>query len=213
MANGFWSTLARLLGLGKPDRSTQTAPRPRAPKPAPTRPTAPKPTAPKPSAPKPAPPRNRPAAGPSAPSRRPQADHGKSAYAGDFTGRAKIDYDPNEDGNADPGEVVWAWVPFEEDHSQGKDRPVLVIARHRGHLLGLMLTSKDHDRDAVHEARYGRLWMDVGTGAWDRQNRPSEVRLDRVLQLLPDAVRREGATMERPLYDQVTTAVRKAKGW
>ena len=30
-----------------------------------------------------------------------------------------------------------------------------------------MLTSKDHDRDAEDEARYGRYWMDVGTGDWD----------------------------------------------
>ena len=29
---------------------------------------------------------------------------------------------------------------------------------------GLMLTSKDHDRDAEDEARYGRHWMDLGTG-------------------------------------------------
>jgi hypothetical protein len=42
-----------------------------------------------------------------------------------------------------------------------------------------MLTSKDHDRDAAAEARAGRQWMDVGTGGWDRERRPSEVRLDR----------------------------------
>jgi hypothetical protein len=43
------------------------------------------------------------------------------AYAGDFTGKAKLQYAPVGDGQPDPGEVVWAWVPFEEDHSQGKD--------------------------------------------------------------------------------------------
>ena len=37
--------------------------------------------------------------------------------------------EPEQDGEADPGEVVWAWVPFEDDPGQGKDRPVLVIAR------------------------------------------------------------------------------------
>ena len=45
-----------------------------------------------------------------------------------------------------------------------------------------MLTSKDHDRDAADEARWGRHWMDVGTGGWDRQRRPSEVRLDRLIR-------------------------------
>ena len=31
------------------------------------------------------------------------------------------------DGEPDPGEVVWAWVPYEDDPAQGKDRPVLVV--------------------------------------------------------------------------------------
>ena len=99
--------------------------------------------------------------------------------------RPGVDLRPLDDDRADPGEIVWAWVPFEEDHNQGKDRPVLVIGRRDGLLLALMLTSKDHDRDAADEARYGRSWVDLGTGAWDRQGRPSEVRVDRVLQLDP----------------------------
>jgi hypothetical protein len=147
------------------------------------------------------------------PSPRPQVVNETREYAGDFTGRAQLTYSPQADGDPDPGEVVWAWVPFEEDHSQGKDRPVLVIARNRGDLLGLMLTSKDHDRDAAQEARYGRTWLDVGTGAWDRQNRPSEVRLDRILQLRPEAVRREGAALDRTMFDKVAKAVKQAKGW
>src|SRR3954447_4852868 len=128
-------------------------------------------------------------------------------YTGDFTGKAKLQYAPLADGRPDPGEVVWAWVPFEEDHSQGKDRPVLVIARHGELLLGLMLTSKDHDRDHDREARNGRYWLDIGTGGWDRENRPSEVRLDRILQLDPAAVRREGAVLPRATYDRVAVGV------
>jgi hypothetical protein len=138
---------------------------------------------------------------------------GAGAYSGDFRGRVQVSYAPMADGRADPGEVVWAWVPFEEDPRQGKDRPVLVIARHRQNLLGLMLTSKDHDRDAAQEARHGRVWMDVGSGGWDRQGRPSEVRLDRVLELRPEAVRREGAALAEPLFDQVATALRRTHGW
>ncbi len=56
----------------------------------------------------------------------------------------QVTYDPQPDGDADPGEVVWGWVPYEEDASQGKDRPVLVLARQDGALLTLMLSSKDH---------------------------------------------------------------------
>jgi len=136
-----------------------------------------------------------------------------ASYTGDFTGKAKLQYAPRADGKPDPGEVVWAWVPFEEDYSQGKDRPVLVIARSGDFLLGLMLTSKDHDRDHDQDARHGRYWLDIGTGAWDREGRPSEVRLDRILQLSPTAVRREGATLDRAAYDRVAVGVRRAKRW
>ena len=101
----------------------------------------------------------------------------------DHRGTVRLQYAPALDGDADPGEIVWAWVPFEDDPSQGKDRPVLVIGREADDLLGLMLTSKDHSRDAALEARRGRVWMDIGAGAWDSRRRPSEVRLDRVLRL------------------------------
>jgi hypothetical protein len=113
---------------------------------------------------------------------------------------------PRPDGRADPGEVVWAWVPYEDDPSQGKDRPVLVIGQEGGLLLALPLTSKDHDRDVEQERHAGRIWMDVGTGGWDPQHRPSEVRLNRLLRLEPGAVRREGATLSRPVFDAVVAA-------
>ncbi len=137
-----------------------------------------------------------------------------TAYRGDFTGSAAITYEPRADGDADPGEVVWAWVPYEEDHTQGKDRPVLVIGRVGDDLLGLMLTSKDNtaeSRDGGPDAR--PRWFDLGTGEWDRQRRPSEVRLDRVLRLAPSAVRREGATLDRARFDAVADAVRETLGW
>ena len=79
-------------------------------------------------------------------------------------------------------------------------------------LAGLMLTSKDHDRDEVDEARWGRHWMDVGSGGWDRERRPSEVRLDRLLTVDPDEVRREGAALDRTTFDQVVNAARTHLG-
>jgi PemK-like, MazF-like toxin of type II toxin-antitoxin system len=131
----------------------------------------------------------------------------------DFRGVVRPQYAPRLDGAADPGEIVWGWVPFEDDPTQGKDRPVLVIARDRQGVLGLMLTSKDHSRDATNEARRGRVWMDVGSGAWDSRRRPSEVRLDRVLHLHPSAFRREGAVLDRELFDAVAVALRRCHGW
>ncbi len=118
-------------------------------------------------------------------------------------------YSPEADGEPDPGEVVWAWVAYEDDPSQGKDRPVLVIGRDRDDLLCLQLTSKDHDRDAEDEARYGRSWMDVGSGGWDREQRDSEVRLDRLLRMPESEVRREGAAMDREMFDAVVAAARE----
>jgi hypothetical protein len=118
-------------------------------------------------------------------------------------------YAPQEDGQADPGEVVWAWVAYEDDPNKGKDRPVLVIGQDGDTLLCLQLTSKDHDRDAEDEARAGRFWMDVGSGDWDRQHRPSEVRLDRLLRLEESGVRREGAALDRSTFDDVVAAARE----
>jgi hypothetical protein len=137
----------------------------------------------------------------------------RTAYAGDFTGRWTATYAPSDNGVPDPGEIVWAWVPFEEDHSQGKDRPVLVVGLREGALLALMLTSKDHDRDAADEARFGRYWVDIGAGGWDRQGRPSEVRVDRVLQLDPSAVRREGARLGADRFATVAAGLREHRGW
>ena len=119
-----------------------------------------------------------------------------------------VEYSPVRGNRPDPGEVVWTWVPYEEDHSQGKDRPVLIVGRDRDWLLGLPMTSKDHDRDAAQEQRWGRYWMDVGTGGWDRQRRPSEVRLDRVIELQADAVRRARAALDRDVFDRVVAAAR-----
>jgi hypothetical protein len=118
-------------------------------------------------------------------------------------------YSPEVDGEPDPGEVVWGWVPYEEDASQGKDRPVLLLARDGDHWLALQLTSKDHDRDQAQEEAAGRFWMDVGTGEWDRDRRPSEVRLNRLLRLPDSGLRREGGPVSKDIFDAVVTAARE----
>ena len=78
-------------------------------------------------------------------------------YPGDYPGMPQVSYSPVPGKNPDPGEVVWTWVPYEEDHSRGKDRPVLLIGRDGAWLLALQMTSVDHDRDAAQEARAGRF--------------------------------------------------------
>ncbi|GAB47761.1 type II toxin-antitoxin system PemK/MazF family toxin [Mobilicoccus pelagius] len=130
-----------------------------------------------------------------------------TTYPGDFRGRLSPQYTPTADGRPDPGEVCWAWIPYEEDHGRGKDRPALVVGQDGPWLLALPLTSKDHDRDARQEAAAGRFWMDVGSGAWDSSGRPSEVRLDRIVRLSPATVRREGAVLDSALFDRVVAGV------
>nr|WP_183514185.1 type II toxin-antitoxin system PemK/MazF family toxin [Modestobacter versicolor] len=130
----------------------------------------------------------------------------------EFSGPVHLEYRPREDAHPDPGEVVWAWVPFEEGDGRGKDRPVLVVGRDDDALLALVMSSKDHDLDAADEARHGRHWVDIGTGAWDRQGRPSEVRVDRVLRIDPADVRREGAALDRDRFDAVAAEVHRRRG-
>ena len=124
----------------------------------------------------------------------------------------RAEYAPESDGRPDPGEVVWTWVAYEEDASRGKDRPVLVLARDGDALLCLQLTSKDHDRDAAQEASWGRHWTDIGSGDWDRERRPSEVRLDKVLRVREADVRREGAALDRRRFDEVVAEMRRVRG-
>jgi hypothetical protein len=131
-------------------------------------------------------------------------------YPGDFYGEVRPIYRPDLDGDPDPGEIVWTWVPYEDDHSRGKDRPVLLVGRDRSWLLGLQLTSQDHDRDALQEAREGRIWMDIGTGPWDREGRPSEIRINRVIRVHPDEVRREGAILDEATFNEVTEHMDRA---
>ena len=114
-----------------------------------------------------------------------------------------IEYRPDLDGDPDPGEVVWTWVPDEDDPAQGKDRPVVVIGRRGRRLVAVALTSKRHD----HEEQ-----VPVGTGAWDREGRPSYAKVDRLLDVDAEAVRREGAILDRHSFDAVVAGARRAHG-
>ncbi|WP_104179774.1 type II toxin-antitoxin system PemK/MazF family toxin [Arthrobacter sp. B0490] len=141
------------------------------------------------------------------PTRRRSAAGGPATPApGPAAGRraaASLAYSPSSDGNSDPGEIVWMWVPYEDDPARGKDRPVLLIGRDGRDLLGLMLTSRDRNNTREHDDRY----VEIGTGAWDRQGRPSEVRVDRLLRVAPADIRREGAVLPRDRFERVVAAV------
>jgi hypothetical protein len=118
----------------------------------------------------------------------------------------KLVYAPDLDGRADPGEIVWTWVVYEDDPTRGKDRPVLVVGRDRSTLLGLMLSSQDHHHNDPN-------WVGIGSGPWDYESRASWVRLDRVLDVPEEGIRREGAILERELFEIVATRLRAEYSW
>jgi hypothetical protein len=116
------------------------------------------------------------------------------------TGAVTFEYTPCLDGDPDPGEVVWTWVPYEEDPTEGKDRPVVVIGRRRGELVGVPLTSKRDRRE---------VQVELGTGEWDSRHRVSYARIERMLEIDPSRMRREGAIIDRSRFDRVVKAVER----
>ncbi len=101
----------------------------------------------------------------------------------------RTEWNPDTDGDPDPGEIVWTWVPYEEADGRGKDRPVVVVARLASDaVLAVQLSSRDHDDD--------RGWVGIGAGDWDGAHRESWVDLERLLLVRPAGMRREAATLE-----------------
>ncbi|MFI0235977.1 type II toxin-antitoxin system PemK/MazF family toxin [Streptomyces sp. NPDC016845] len=121
-------------------------------------------------------------------------------------GRVRTEYAPEHDGDPDPGEIVWTWVPYEENDGRGKDRPVLVVAREAaGTLLAVQLSSKRHDDD--------REWVAIGAGPWDRGGRNSWVNVDRVLRVHERGMRREACALDRGRFNLVVLRLRERYGW
>ena len=120
-------------------------------------------------------------------------------------GKVRLTHNPRTDGAADPGEIVWTWVPYEERDGRGKDRPVLVVATEpSGSVLGVALTSKPHD---------DRWDVAIGSGPWDSAGRPSWVRLERVFRLQQSGVRRAGVGLDARRFASVAAALSARYGW
>lgn len=115
-------------------------------------------------------------------------------------------YAPRPNGDADPGEVVWTWVPFEERDGRGKDRPVLVVASEPGDtVLVVQLTSQD---------RAGWPgYVPIGVGGWDVQRRPSYVNLERVFRVHQGGMRREASALDGRRFDLVRSELVARYGW
>lgn len=120
-------------------------------------------------------------------------------------GPVRMTYSPQTDGKPDPGEVVWTWVPYQENDGRGKDRPVLLVAvEQSGTLLGVQLTSKPHN-DAD--------FLPVGAGAWDGEHRPSWANIDRIIRIHPAGMRREGMALPHREFVAVAGRLEQRYGW
>lgn len=115
-------------------------------------------------------------------------------------------YAPQRNGHPDGGEIVWAWVPYEDDPTRGKDRPLLILGRFDGpHLLALRMTTT--------VPRAPQFYLSLGPGPWDRSGRESWLDLTRVYRVPPAAMRREGAPLPEQAFDKVGTELARRYGW
>ncbi|MFF2276511.1 type II toxin-antitoxin system PemK/MazF family toxin [Agromyces sp. NPDC058126] len=118
----------------------------------------------------------------------------------------ELSYAPTPDGDPDPGEVVWTWVPYEERDGRGKDRPVVIVAASQaGDYLAVQLTSKAHDGD--------RDYVSLGDGPWDASGRPSWAKTDRVFRVRAGGMRREAASLDERRFELVAGALTQRYGW
>ncbi|MFP3986572.1 type II toxin-antitoxin system PemK/MazF family toxin [Streptomyces sp. E11-3] len=121
-------------------------------------------------------------------------------------GQVRTTYAPEKDGDPDPGEIVWTWVPYEENDGRGKDRPVLIVAREAsGTLLGVQLSSRARGND--------RDWVPLGSGPWDRTGRDSWADTDRVLRVHDQGMRREACALDRMRFNLVVRRLQERYGW
>lgn len=121
-------------------------------------------------------------------------------------GDVNVGYSPSRNGQPDSGEVIWTWVPYEENDGRGKDRPVLVIGRQSAdRVYAVRMTSKAHDRD--------RDFLSIGSGSWDSQGRESWVDIEQLYSVHHDGMRREAAVLDKGRYGRVTEALIRRYGW
>lgn len=117
-----------------------------------------------------------------------------------------ITYAPEPDGEPDAGEIVWTWVPYDENDGRGKDRPVLVIARQSDdRVYAIRLTSHAHDGSPD--------YLSIGSGDWDSRGRPSWIDLSAVYSVHERGMRREASALDRRRFATVADALVRRYGW
>ena len=120
--------------------------------------------------------------------------------------RLRISYSPDADDAPDAGEIVWTWVPYDENDGRGKDRPVLVISRQdEDRVYAVRLTSRAHDGD--------RDFLAIGPGPWDSQGRPSWIDIEQIYSVHARGMRREASALPLDRFVRVADALHRRYGW
>lgn len=114
-------------------------------------------------------------------------------------------YAPDMDGQAEPGEVVWADLRFERN-GQLERRAVLLIGRNHHTLLGLLISS--HDKHAQETN-----WMPIGNGPWNDGGCSSWIRLDKTLLFPESIIQRRGVRVPERRFERLAFRLRDDYGW
>lgn len=117
-----------------------------------------------------------------------------------------IFFAPDMDGQADSGEVVWVWAPTGGAGTPPTERAILLVGRTRSTVLGLLISpnSAHSDDDS---------WLEIGSGEWDDSGRQCWVRLDRVLEVSEEQVRRKGILFPQRRFERIANRLRQMYHW
>jgi mRNA-degrading endonuclease toxin of MazEF toxin-antitoxin module len=111
-----------------------------------------------------------------------------------------ISYEPLPDGKPDPGEVIWVWIPYEEDPTVGKDRPAVAV--------GWVPSTPEDDVAVVPlTSKWRSGQVSVGLGSWDGGRKRSYAKVDQLYVVNRNDVRREGSSLPKPVFDTVVRAL------
>lgn len=117
-----------------------------------------------------------------------------------------IFFAPDMDGQADSGEVVWVWAPTGGPSSPPSERAILLVGRTRSTVLGLLISANATHAD-------DDSWLEIGSGEWDESGRQCWVRLDRVLEVSEEQVRRKGILFPQRRFERIALRLRQKYHW
>lgn len=116
-----------------------------------------------------------------------------------------IFYAPDMDGQADPGEVVWADIHTVKGGEIAR-RSLLIVGRRHHTLLTLLISSNAEHADQDN-------WFKIGTGPWDSKGRESWIRIDKILELPESLIQRRGVSMPERRFERIASRLRDDYGW